>query len=297
MRANRSIPGNCSLPTFNWNGKMGATQSAKTLTRSSLRMTLILVLAIGLAVGVLVGLLGIGGGVLLVPAMVYLLHFDQHLAQGTSLFILLPPTGLGALRQYWRAGQVDVRAGICCAIGFLLGGYFGGRVAVPMSSDRLRAIFAFFLLLSAVLLWGKTKRSSSPEPPPPPPPQSVSPFRVLMIVVSAAFCGVAAGMVGIGGGVLLVPLLALLFTFDQHRAQGTSLIALIPPTGLLAFLEYAKGGYVSWRTGLLLIPGVFLGGIAGGQIARKLDPVVMRQLFAAMLGGLGFWQLFSLWHP
>ena len=159
-------------------------------------MTLILVLALGLAVGVLVGLLGIGGGVLLVPAMVYLLHFDQHLAQGTSLFILLPPTGLGALRQYWRAGQVDLRAGICCAIGFLLGGYVGGRVAVPMSSDRLRAIFAFFLLLSAVLLWGKTKRSSSSEQPP--GPHSESPFRALLILLSAAFCGVAAGMVGIG---------------------------------------------------------------------------------------------------
>lgn len=257
-------------------------------------MTLILVLALGLAVGVLVGLLGIGGGVLLVPAMVYLLHFDQHLAQGTSLFILLPPTGLGALRQYWRAGQVDLRAGICCAIGFLLGGYVGGRVAVPMSSDNLRAIFAFFLLLSAVLLWGKTK-SSSPEPPP--RPHSESPFRALLIFLSAAFCGVAAGLVGIGGGVLVVPLLALLFGFDQHRAQGTSLIALIPPTGLLAFLEYFKGGYVSWRTGLLLIPGVFLGGILGGRIARRLDPIFMRQLFAAMLAGLGLWQLFSLWHP
>ena len=258
-------------------------------------MTLILVLALGLAVGVLVGLLGIGGGVLLVPAMVYLLHFDQHLAQGTSLFILLPPTGLGALRQYWRAGQVDLRAGICCAIGFLLGGYVGGRVAVPMSSNSLRAIFAFFLLLSAVLLLGKTRGSSSPEPPP--RSHSESPFRALAILLSAAFCGVAAGMVGIGGGVLIVPLLALLFGFDQHRAQGTSLIALIPPTGLLAFLEYAKGGYVSWRTGLLLIPGVFLGGILGGQIARRLDPIFMRQLFAAMLGGLGLWQLFSLWHP
>ena len=75
------------------------------------------------------------------------------------------------------------------------------------------------------------------------------------------------------------------------------LIALIPPTGLLAFLEYAKGGYVSWPTGLLLIPGVFFGGILGGQIARKLDSVLMRQIFASMLGGLGLWQLFSLWYP
>lgn len=258
-------------------------------------MTMILVLALGLGVGVLVGLLGIGGGVVLVPAMVYLLHFDQHLAQGTSLFILLPPIGLGALRQYWKAGQVDLRAGICCAIGFLLGGYVGGRIAVPMSSKSLGGIFAFFLFLSAVLLWGKTKNPTSAEPAPPLPTGTA--LRALEILLSAGFCGVAAGMVGIGGGVLVVPLLGLLFGFDQHRAQGTSLIALIPPTGLLAFLEYAKGGYVSWRTGLLLIPGVFFGGILGGQLARKLDSVLMRQIFASMLGGLGLWQLFSLWHP
>jgi uncharacterized protein len=259
-------------------------------------MTLFLVLALGLAVGVLVGLLGIGGGVVLVPAMVYLLHFDQHLAQGTSLFILLPPIGLGALRQYWRAGQVDLRAGIYCAIGFLLGGYAGGRFAVPMSSESLRAVFAVFLLLSAVLLWGKSRGAPGPKTPSRPPP-SETPFGAVAILGSAAFCGVAAGMVGIGGGVLVVPLLGLLFGFDQHRAQGTSLIALIPPTGLLAFLEYAKGGFVSWRTGLLLIPGVFLGGILGGQVARRLDPGLMRQVFASMLGGLGLWQLFSLWHP
>ena len=259
-------------------------------------MTMILVLALGLGVGVLVGLLGIGGGVVLVPGMVYLLHFDQHLAQGTSLFILLPPIGLGALRQYWKAGQVDLRAGICCAIGFLLGGYVGGRIAVPMSSESLGGIFAFFLFLSAVLLWGKTKSPWSPEQPASPSPTQ-KPLRALAILLSAGFCGVAAGMVGIGGGVLVVPLLGLLFGFDQHRAQGTSLIALIPPTGLLAFLEYAKGGYVSWRTGLLLIPGVFFGGILGGRIAGKLDSVLMRHVFASMLCGLGLWQLFSLWHP
>src|SRR5271165_6919319 len=103
-------------------------------------MTILTVLALGLFVGVLVGLLGIGGGVVLVPAMVYLLHYDQHLAQGTSLFILLPPIGLGALRTYWENGQVDLRAGIICAVGFLLGGYIGGLIAVPMPSQHLRGI-------------------------------------------------------------------------------------------------------------------------------------------------------------
>jgi uncharacterized protein len=117
-------------------------------------MTLI-VLLLGLAVGVLVGLLGIGGGVVLVPAMVYLLHMDQHLAQGTSLFILLPPVGLGALREYWKEGQVDWHAGILCALGMLVGGYLGGSLAVPLASRHLKGLFGCFLMLAAFLLWRK----------------------------------------------------------------------------------------------------------------------------------------------
>jgi len=132
-------------------------------------MTLI-VLLLGLVVGVLVGLLGIGGGVVLVPAMVYLLHLDQHMAQGTSLFILLPPIGLGALREYWKAGQVDLRAGILCALGMLFGGYAGSLVAIPMPSKMLKALFGGFLMLAAILLWRKSrlegessKRESEPN--------------------------------------------------------------------------------------------------------------------------------------
>ena len=110
------------------------------------------------------------------------------------------------------------------------------------------------------------------------------------IFASACVCGIASGMFGIGGGVLLVPLLGLLFSFSQHRAQGTSLIALIPPTGILALLSYSKEGYVSWKTGLLLIPGVFLGGVAGGFLAKKIQPERMRQIFAGILFVLGAWQ-------
>ncbi len=115
------------------------------------------------------------------------------------------------------------------------------------------------------------------------------------IFAVACICGVASGMFGIGGGVLLIPLLGLLFAFSQHRAQGTSLIALIPPTGLLAFLAYNRAGYVSWRTGLLLVPGLFLGGIAGGALARRIDPRRMRQVFAGVMFVLGAWQALSAW--
>jgi uncharacterized membrane protein YfcA len=115
------------------------------------------------------------------------------------------------------------------------------------------------------------------------------------IFMAASVCGVASGLFGIGGGVLLVPFLALFFAFGQHRAQGTSLIALIPPTGLLAFLAYAKAGYVSWRTGLLLIPGVFVGGILGGWLAKRLPPRRMRQVFAGLMFVLGMWQATAAW--
>jgi uncharacterized protein len=254
---------------------------------------ILLILILGLAVGVAVGLLGIGGGVVLVPAMVYLLHYDQHMAQGTSLMILLPPIGLGALRQYWKNNNVDLRAGIYCAVGFLLGGYLGGKWAVPMPSRYLQAIFGFFLMLSALLLWRKAQPLKEPGGEALRAEAAANPWRYAGITLAAGFCGIAAGLVGIGGGVLLVPLLGLLFGFSQHRAQGTSLVALIPPTGLLAFLAYAKAGDVAWQTGFLLIPGVFAGGILGGQIARRLNPIRMRRVFSALMFLLGAWQVFS----
>ena len=117
----------------------------------------IAILLLGLVGGVLVGLLGIGGGVVLVPAMVYLLHMDQHAAQGTSLFVLLPPIGLGALREYWKQDQVDLKAGILCALGMLVGAYAGSLIALPMPSRNLKGLFGCFLMLASLLLWKRTQ--------------------------------------------------------------------------------------------------------------------------------------------
>ena len=113
------------------------------------------------------------------------------------------------------------------------------------------------------------------------------------VILTGVAGGVASGLFGIGGGVIMVPILGLMLGFSQHRAQGTSLVALIPPTGLLAVLAYPKAGYVSWQTGLLLIPGVFLGGIAGGSLAKRIPAAKMRRIFAALIFLLGIWQVYS----
>jgi len=117
--------------------------------------------------------------------------------------------------------------------------------------------------------------------------------RLLGIFATASVVGAFAGLFGVGGGALLVPLLVVVHHFAQHRAQGTSLIALVPPTGLLAFLTYYQAGAVDVRTGLLIIPGVFLGGIIGSRIAVRTPAAQMRRIFAAVLLVVGSWEFLT----
>lgn len=113
-------------------------------------------LTLGLVAGVLAGILGIGGAVFVVPALVYVFGWPQHLAQGTTLAMLVPPIGILAVWSYYQAGQVDLRvAGILC-IGFFIGGYFGGVAANQLPEDLLRKIFGIALLLIALkMIFGK----------------------------------------------------------------------------------------------------------------------------------------------
>jgi uncharacterized membrane protein YfcA len=120
-------------------------------------------------------------------------------------------------------------------------------------------------------------------------------LRLLLIFLVGCVVGVGGGLFGVGGGVLLVPLLVLLFDFKQHEAQGTSLVALVPPTGLLGFLNYYRAGHVDWTVGLLIMPGVFLGGMLGSKLAQRLSPRRMRQVFAGFLLVLGIWQAATAW--
>lgn len=104
------------------------------------------ILLIGLAVGVASGVVGIGGGILFVPALIWLLGMDQHKAQGTSLGALLLPVGIFAFIEYYRKGNADVRVAALLAAGFLVGGYFGAFGAQYIPDIWLRRIFALTLV-------------------------------------------------------------------------------------------------------------------------------------------------------
>ncbi len=107
---------------------------------------------IGLAAGILSGLVGIGGGLVMVPAMVWLLGYSQHQAQGTSLAVLMLPVVFLAVRDYYKAGHIDPKVVGVIALAFVLGGFFGGKWALALPADQLKKIFGVVLLAAALKL-------------------------------------------------------------------------------------------------------------------------------------------------
>ncbi len=109
-----------------------------------------LYILLGLGAGVLSGLIGIGGGIIIVPALVFLFHFSQHQAQGTTLALLVPPIGILAAYTYYRQGYVDIKVAAIIAVGFIVGSLFGARLATGMSNAMLQKVFGVALLLVAI---------------------------------------------------------------------------------------------------------------------------------------------------
>jgi uncharacterized protein len=112
--------------------------------------TILILILIGIGAGVLSGMVGIGGGIIIVPSLVYFLGFSQKMAQGTSLGILLLPIGILAVLQFYKAGFIDMRTVWVVALGFLAGSYFGSKIALSLPQETVKKIFAIFLILIAM---------------------------------------------------------------------------------------------------------------------------------------------------
>ncbi len=115
-------------------------------------MTNLLFVSLGLLAGALSGLLGIGGGILVVPALVFFFGLTQQQAQGTTLAMMVPPIGILAAWTYYRYGLVDIKAAAFLCIGFFFGGFFGAKLAASLSNPVLEKIFGAFLLLVSLKL-------------------------------------------------------------------------------------------------------------------------------------------------
>ncbi len=107
--------------------------------------TILILIVIGILAGILSGFVGVGGGVIIVPALVYVLSMTQNEAQGTSLFILLLPVGILAVNNYWRSGNINWKFGLIIAFTFVLGGYIGSKIALRISPAIVKLTFGLLM--------------------------------------------------------------------------------------------------------------------------------------------------------
>lgn len=111
---------------------------------------ILIVILIGIASGMLSGLVGVGGGIIIVPALVYFLGFSQHAAQGTSLGLILLPVGILGVLQYYNHGDIDIKVVCILAVGFLLGSYFGSKISLSLPQETVKKIFAVLMIVMAI---------------------------------------------------------------------------------------------------------------------------------------------------
>lgn len=232
----------------------------------------------GAAGGLLSGAFGIGGGIVLVPLLGGLLHLDQHQAQGAALAAMLLPNGLPAVLHYRRQGvKVDARLVGLLLVGFVLGVAGGATVANLLPEQGLRWSFIAFLLLLAVRTWTQ-HRSAQAEAPD-------SAWNVTDALWIGAVGGTASGLLGIGGGIVIIPLLAWRMGYGQHRAQVTSLALMLPPIGLPGVWIYARSHPegLPWRVLIGVALGFAMSAYLGARVATRLQGPKLRLMFVGLM--------------
>lgn len=125
--------------------------------------TILIIITVGIAAGILSGLVGVGGGLVIVPSLVYFIGFSQKTAQGTSLGLIMLPVGILGVLQYYKQGHVDFRVVGILAMGFILGSFFGSKVALSLSQETVKKIFACLMILIAIkmLFFDKAKKTNN----------------------------------------------------------------------------------------------------------------------------------------
>jgi hypothetical protein len=229
---------------------------------------------IGLAAGTFGGLVGLGGGVVMIPLMVGLAGLVQKQAHGTSL-VAVVVTGLVGAATYAARGRVDVTAALLLAVTATVTARLGARYAHVLPEWKLKRAFGTFLLVVAVLLLARPWIAGPAADPAPW-------VKAAVLLSTGVFTGFLSGMMGVGGGSIMVPAMVLLAGFPQVLAQGSSLLAMVPAG--------AVGAYTHWRLGNVvtrllagLVPGVLVGTFAGSSLALRLPEVALRLVFAAVL--------------
>ena len=247
-------------------------------------LQILILISIGLAAGTVGSLIGLGGGIIIVPMLLNIDHFLSafstvpiHVAVGTSL-ITIVFSSLSSTLSYHKQKRIDYKSGILFLIGSVPGSLLGTYINSLLNTERFTLFFGIFLICISVFLFVSSKlnkkskeihkgiiRTYTNDEG-----EAYTYSYSLPLAISLSICiGIISGLFGIGGGILLVPMMAFLFGFPPQLAVATSMFVVMFTT-LGSSISYIALGEVNFYYILLLIPGAWFGGKIGAYINQKL---------------------------
>ena len=239
---------------------------------------------LGVVAGFLGGLFGVGGGILIVPALVLFMHMDQRLAHGTSLAAVLP-IAVASLIGYTLEDKVDWPVGVLLAIGAVGGAVIGTHILHVLPQRVLGYVFAGFLLLTAVRLIADHSSAVGRS--------DLTVGRGALLVLIGLITGILAGLLGVGGGIVMVPAMIVLFGIPAVVAKGTSL-AVIVPTAVMGTWRNRTKHNTDLRVAAVVGMAGIVSAFAASQVSVGLSETTSNVLFAILLATVAVRMLLQL---
>jgi uncharacterized membrane protein YfcA len=238
-------------------------------------------LGIGAGVGAFSGAFGVGGGILLVPFLVLARKVPQKRAQATSLVMVAMAAAAGAVR-YASSEEVAWLPGLVITAGGLTGAWLGAILVQRSPNALLQGFFGLLLMGAGIrMLWPTANSEVDIE---------LLPELSIRLAIGYLAAGLAMGLLsalfGIGGGILLIPILVFGFGYDQHLAAGTSL-AVMFPIALLGAIRLTRPGLTQWRDGTIFGAGAIVGALLGASVALALSGSLLQIAFGVLMLMMG----------
>ena len=232
----------------------------------------LILMAFGTGAGLLSGMFGLGGGIIIVPGLMFALRMDQRLAHGTSLAGVLP-ISMASIITYWAHGHIDWWVTLWLTIGSVGGALIGARLLAVVPKRVLTMLFVAVLAIAGIRMFFEIDTTGT---------TLLDAGSAIALVVIGFFVGALAGMLGIGGGLITVPIMIVLFHVSPAVAKGTAL-AVVIPTALSGTLQNLANKNADLHAAFLVsVTGIF-SAVAGGWIASLMSAAVSNFLFAVLL--------------
>ena len=233
-------------------------------------------LALGIVSGFLSGLCGIGGGVIMIPALLFIFKLSVHAAAATSLAVITPTALFGSIKNAFSAAMApDWSAFFLISAGAVPLAYFGAHLMHKVPQEKLKKFLGIILLLVSIKMIffavNNTGTGGAPE----------GIARAAGLILLGCFTGFLSGMIGIGGGVIMIPIMLYVFRMETHAVTATSLAVMVPAS-ISGTVKNFKNGHADWHAALLIASGSLGGVLLGASAAERVDQLNLQRIMGLL---------------